>query len=93
MTVSSSSRYAECNVVTRDLADGTSKKVLLPRPSKIRRANITMYQWKSTDRVDLVAYQHYQDSGQWWRFADVNPQILNWNDIEPGTMIRVPRVS
>jgi hypothetical protein len=92
MAVTESSRYAECAVATRTVGN-LSKKVLLPRPSKVRRASITMYQWKTTDRVDLVAYQYYQDPSQWWRFADVNPQILNWNDVRPGTMIRIPRVA
>ncbi|WP_371590926.1 hypothetical protein [Streptomyces sp. NBC_00470] len=93
MTISQSSRYAVCSVVTRTTEDGVAKKVLLPRPTVTRRASVTTYQWKQSDRVDLLAQQFYQDPTQWWRFADMNPQILNWEDVKPGTMLRIPRVA
>ena len=48
------------------------------------------HRWCSGERIDSIAYQYYTDATLWWRIAQANPEILCWDDLTPGTVIRVP---
>ncbi len=88
--ISSNSRYSgnPIEIVTDD--DGNARRVIvLVTPQQIR-ARVIKYRWNEDDRVDSVAADYYQDPTQWWRIAEVNPEILDWTDIAPGTLIRIP---
>ncbi|MEW1675565.1 tail protein X [Streptomyces sp. VTCC 41912] len=51
-----------------------------------------IYTWAEGDRADLLAHRHYGEASQWWRIADVNPQILDWTSVPASTRIRIPIV-
>lgn len=50
------------------------------------------YQWKVGDRLDVLAYQMYRNSGLWWIIAEHNPEIHDPNNIPVGSVLRIPNV-
>lgn len=48
---------------------------------------------KSTDRLDLLANDYYNDSGLWWIISRANPNKVSRDSffIRPGLQIRIPR--
>lgn len=87
--ISVKSRYAT-NAVS--LVNDTRGSVLtiLPRDPKPVVANFTYVYLQDGDRLDLMAHRLFGDPGQWWRIADVNPEILDWANIPVGTVLRIP---
>lgn len=43
------------------------------------------------ETIEVLAHRLYGDPTQWWRIADVNPQVPFPLDISPGMEIRLPR--
>lgn len=48
------------------------------------------YLWKTTDRIDILAYNEYGDSSLWWAILDANPQYMSPFDINVGDMLTLP---
>ncbi|MFJ2113937.1 hypothetical protein ACIOEX_18965 [Streptomyces sp. NPDC087850] len=88
--ISSNSRYAANPVEIITGADGSPRRVIVPLAPEPIRARVIKYRWNDDDRVDSVAAEYYQDPTQWWRIAEVNPEILDWTSIAPGTVVRIP---
>lgn len=88
--ISSNSRYAGNPIEIVTDADGNSRRIIAPVAQQPIRARVVKYRWTQDDRVDSVAADYYQDPTQWWRIAEVNPEILDWTTIAPGTLIRIP---
>ncbi len=42
------------------------------------------------DRLDLLAYDYYQDTSLWWIIASANSLPGDSLFIEPGTQLRIP---
>lgn len=55
----------------------------------IRRTYKT-YLWKSTDRIDILAYNEYGDSSLWWAIMDANSQYMSPFEIQIGDVLTVP---
>lgn len=55
--------------------------------------NTAVYQYtvRPGDTFDTLAAALYGDSGQYWRLADLNPQIKNPLDLKAGDVIRIPQ--
>lgn len=51
------------------------------------------YVWNSGDRLDVLANDMYGSSGSWWMIMEHNPEVADPFNIEPGTVLRIPRVS
>ena len=49
-----------------------------------------IYEWVETDRLDNLATRFLGDSSQWWVIMDINPEIIDPNEIKPGTQLRIP---
>lgn len=43
------------------------------------------------DRWDKIAMRVYGDPSQWWRIADLNPEVFDPRALRPGMMVRLPR--
>jgi len=43
------------------------------------------------DTFENIAARLYGDSSQYWRIADINPQVKFPLDLEAGTVIRIPQ--
>ena len=51
-----------------------------------------IYEWKEGDRLDSLAHRSTGRIDYWWKILDVNPEIIDGNNIAPGTKVRLPRV-
>lgn len=52
--------------------------------------NYSTYVSKDGDTFDSLATQLYRDPTQYWRIANVNPQVKFPNEIPVGTQLRLP---
>lgn len=56
---------------------------------------LTKY-WEHTyvsgERLDHISYKYYKNSEYWWLIAEYNPVIVDFTNIKPGTILRVPNV-
>jgi hypothetical protein len=85
------SRYADSSVATVD-KDGANVSVIVPSAAKSYSFAYANHQVAVGERIDSIAYQYYTDSTLWWRIADANPEIMFWDDVPVGTIIRVPTI-
>jgi Phage Tail Protein X len=87
--ISSNSRYADDVVTTVDVSGG-SRQVILLNPPVASTFNYTAHVVSGAETIDGLAYAYFGDATQWWQIADINPEILDWNNLTPGTTIRIP---
>lgn len=52
---------------------------------------VQKYTVSSGETLESIAAKIYGDPTQFWRIADINPQIKFPIDLAPGTVIRIPR--
>ena len=92
MTLYNGSRYADVN--TRDSilvrSDGARIRTLLRYPSTTGTLSVTYYVWKRGDRLDRIAAAYLGSPSLYYRILDLNPDIIDGNQIEPGTRVRLP---
>lgn len=84
------SRYASGTVSVVDDPVRGQHQALDPAPPADRTFAFTFYQVTLDDTVDMLAYQFIGKGQYWWMIADCNPEILDWNDLQPGTILRIP---
>lgn len=48
--------------------------------------------WTQGDRIDYLAHVHLGSAHLWYRIMDMNPHVSDPNAIEPGTLLRIPRM-
>jgi phage tail protein X len=44
------------------------------------------------ERLDTLAYKYYKRADYWWILPEYNPHIADFNNILPGTVIKIPNV-
>jgi hypothetical protein len=87
----SDSRYADGKVIkAADSRTGKSQIAVL-RVYPSLSADFYYYTWVEGDRIDTVTYQLTGVTENWWSVMDYNPEILDPNNIAPGTVVRIPR--
>lgn len=85
--IQSVSRYVSGDIVSHpDSTVGVFRNFPPNNPTRY-----ALYTWKESDRIDRVAARFGVSPLEWWRVLDLNPMILDPNDIRPGQQIRVPR--
>lgn len=87
--ITSTSRYANSTVVTLDVG-GTSRQVIVPGVQEAYTFPYISHTLTADERVDQLAQTYYGDATQWWQIADGNPEILDWDNVPPGTVLRIP---
>lgn len=87
--INSSSRYADSKITTLPY-EGSDIAVIVPSPQGTYAFNFIWYQITGLDRLDNMAYRFLGDATQWWQIADANPEIMKWDAIPVGTIIRIP---
>lgn len=93
--INSNSRYANSQVLLIDDPDEpTARVVIVPSQAKPYQFQFLFHivTGVENNRVDLIAANYYGDSQLWWKIADANPEILNWGNLETGTVIRIPKI-
>jgi phage tail protein X len=83
------SRYEDSDVTyVRDPKSRETRPTVL-RATQTRYAS-QLYRWRSGDRIDILAYNIYGSTADWWKILDANPAIIDPNSIRPGTVLRIP---
>lgn len=78
------SRYEQNQNV---LEDGIATAVRKP----VDDMYVQKYTVRSGETLESIASKIYGDPTQFWRIADINPQIKFPIDLVPGTVIRIPQ--
>ena len=52
--------------------------------------NFFNYTWVDGDSLGRLAYDHCGGSKYWWEIMDINPEITDPMELEPGMVIRIP---
>lgn len=89
--ISATSRYADSTVATL-VKDGADVAVIVPSAQVSYSFTFIHHTVMIGERIETIAYQYYSDPSLWWRIADANPEILFWDNLAPGTSIRIPNV-
>jgi phage tail protein X len=88
----SDSRYAIGQVTKSFDSRSNSYEIGVSRVWPTESSTFYIYEWKEGDRLDSLAYRSTGRIDYWWKILDVNPEIIDGNNIAPGTMVRLPRV-
>ena len=91
MAIIAGSRYADSKVATV-VKDGKDVAVIVPSMQQPFSFKYVSHQVTEGERVDNIAYQYYTDPTMWFRIADANPDVLFWDDLAPGLVLRIPVV-
>lgn len=83
MSVKTSSRYTTA-------VDERTGRVVAVRKTK-ESTTFDKYTTRDGDSFDSIAQYVLGDPQQYWRIADLNPQIKFPNEIPVGTVIRIPK--
>lgn len=83
MSVKTSSRY------TTQVDDRTGRIVAVRKVSE--SVTFDKYTSREGDSFELIAQYVLGDPQQYWRIADLNPQVKFPNEIPVGTVIRIPK--
>lgn len=89
--ITAESRYADSKV-DKVVTDDGVRLTIVPGAQKDFRITYTLYQWRSYDRIDVMADTVYGDPTRWWIIADANPEIMDWGSVPTGKIIRIPTV-
>jgi nucleoid-associated protein YgaU len=81
MSLPLNSRYVE--------TVGTDGKYIALRREKVT-SRYSLYITKAGDTFERLAFRGTRDPREYYRIADLNPQIPFPDDIPPGTEIRIP---
>jgi hypothetical protein len=89
--ITNNSRYADSELTLVASGRGTNLTVV-PGQQREWSFNFTYHQLTSADRIDLLATQYYGDPRMWWHIADANPEVMSWETLAPGQIVRIPSV-
>lgn len=88
--ISLNSRYVTEKVARVVDSASVSRQIIIQRPVRTRVFDFTYYQWQEGDRIDVIAQAYFDDERLWYVIAEANPEILVWNSLAVGTVIRIP---
>lgn len=88
----SNSRYSDSAVVTQSV-NGKDVVYITPSQAASYTFQYTYYVTSGADRIDTIAAAFLSDPTQWFNIGNANPQIMNFLDLEPATVLRIPSVS
>jgi hypothetical protein len=91
--ISATSRYASSTIVVATNLNGTDVQVIVPSQQVNYTITFIYHQVTAIDTVDRLASLYYNDPAQWWRIADANPEIMLWDTLTVGSLIRIPNAT
>lgn len=83
MSVNSSSRY------TTTVDDRTGRVIAVRKSQKT--VSFDRYTSSQGDSFDILAQKVFGNPQEYWRIAELNPAVKYPNEIEIGTVIRIPK--
>jgi len=84
------SRYADATVFKAWDSRKSQYNLTCFRNFPSYRRNFFMYEYVEKDRLDTLAQKFLNNPGLWYEILDINPEIINPNEIAPGTLLRIP---
>jgi phage tail protein X len=91
VSISANSRYAASTVVSITSSEtGQPVNVIVPSQQQAYTFSYISHMLTVRDRMDVLANRYFGDPTLWWQIADANPEILDWSNVAPGTVIRIP---
>lgn len=60
--------------------------------SDLNLTNYWLHTYMGGERLDEIAFKYYNRPEYWWIIPEYNPEILDINNITPGTVLRIPNV-
>ena len=48
--------------------------------------------YEQGERLDQISFKYYNRPDFWWVIPEYNQSIEDFNNIQPGTVLRIPRV-
>lgn len=91
--ISNKSRYANSKLVTETITGKGDVVYITPSAPTSYTFRYIFYVVNGSDRIDDIANAYLSDPTQWHLIGDANPQVANWFNLTPGTIIRIPQVS
>lgn len=88
--ITANSRYSTSTVSRMTDSRGATRNTITLSSPASRTISYTSYRVVDGDTIQAIAFRALGDPTQWWRIADVNPEILAWYALVPGTVIRIP---
>lgn len=88
----SDSRYAQGLFFKSNDPRTYTNQVGVLRQFPVLSGDYYYYTWVEGDRIDTVAFNLYNDPEMWWTIMDANPEIIDPQNIAPGTNLRIPNV-
>jgi hypothetical protein len=90
MSIFDSSRYVANRLALVTDPNGVARVTIL-RPEPFNWSfRYSQYVWSVDDRIDLLTSGVYGDPNLWWIIARANPEIMDWSEVAPGTVLRIP---
>lgn len=90
--IASNSRYVNSPQVTQNI-EGKDTLYITPAAPTAFTFQYSNYVITGSDRIDNLASTFIGDPTQWYLIGQANPQIMNWFNLVPGTIIKIPTVS
>lgn len=88
--IGSNSRYVRSKLADATKQDGTHVITITPSRAQSYTFTYSYYVVTGSDRIDNISNAFYGDATKWWVIADANPEIMKWDNLEPGLVLRVP---
>lgn len=90
MAIAPNSRYAQSTIITLDQPGGNSRQAIYPRNFGGFTFSYISHHYSTAETPDGLAHAYYGDPTQWWKIGQANPEIMDWSDVAPGTVLRIP---
>lgn len=88
--ITANSRYANDTLEMIKGSDGVNRtSIVLPEPEPKTFAFKT-HVITGFDRLDNLAYTFLGDPSLWWQICDINPERIDWTELQVGDKIRIP---
>ena len=93
MTIFKGSRYEYSTVdFVSTKVNGSNNPIVFYNFSQLGTVQYYEHVYKDGERLDQLAHQYYNNSEYWWIIPEFNPEIKDFTNIAPGTIIRIPNV-
>lgn len=88
-----SSRYYNQKIDYIQLEEhGHATPIIFYEFDDLRNKKYTLYTYSQNDRLDQLSYRFFGRPDMWWAIVEYNPEIQNFINIQPGTVLRIPNV-
>jgi hypothetical protein len=93
MTIYTGSRYEYSDVDFFSVKPGANQNpVVFYSFDVLGSINFVYHEYIEGERLDQLAWKYYQRPSFWWLIPEYNPEIEDFTNIKPGTLLRIPSV-